>query len=301
MVLGLVVVWRWVAYTQAYNHLHEGSFSNQEVQPYWAISEDLFRKSWGFGSTLLPGMIYHWSLWAFVVACAVIVAYHIRSIPRGVLGLNAALLGGTLLYVALFFPALNEHDYYFILPLLTLWVLMTTAVWALGRSFPKLLRSRITLGALALFLVLNAAYAREDHLIRTRGPQSVKAAGSFPLHTAAQCAYWQEVQHWSRTGTLDLEPYARSIGISPWDTVVCVPDNSVCAALYLSGQRGWQNFGTLNDLEDSLSMAFYRDRGARYLYVLEDDWLDRPYMKAFTRHLVGQHRGVKIYDLRDQP
>ena len=295
-------VWTWYAYTLRYNHLHHGSFSNQEVQPPWRMGADELARAWRFGSTLLPGMVHHWSVWLLTALALTFLLVRHRGLPIGLLACNGALVTGTALYTVLFFPALNEHDYYFILPLVMPWCLIASALWALGRQWPGLLGSKWTLVALGALAVLNMAYAREDHLMRTRGGASpVREADSFPLHTEADLVYWQESQWWTRGGLMDIEPYSRSIGIAEDDTVICIPDHSVCAALYLAGQRGWQNFGTLHDLGDSLSMALYRDRGAKYLYVLEEDWLKRPYMKAFTRHPVGEHRGVKIYDLRGQP
>jgi hypothetical protein len=293
-----LLVWAWYSYTMRYNKLHEGSFSNQEVQPPWRMPQWEVERAWDFATSLLPSMVHHWSVWVLMLVAIAFLARHTRLVPLGVLVLNVVLLAGTALYTVLFFPALNEHDYYFIIPLVTPWCIITSALWMLHRHRPVALAHRWGLVGLCGLSLLNIAYAREDHLMRTRGHGTVRSVGTFPLHDKRDLDYWQESQYWDLSGLLNIEPIARGIGISPQDTIICVPDPSVCAGLYLAGQRGWQNFGTVHLLKDSASMALYRSRGARYLYVLRPEWLQQPYMRAFTQHPVLEHEGVRIYELR---
>ncbi len=292
------VVWWWYDYSTEYNHLHFGSFSNQAVMPPWEMAPEAVVQAWGFAKTLLPGMLMHVSMQVLMVAAAVHVLFRYRRLPIGVRAANVVLLLGTAAYTLLFFPALNNHDYYFIIPLLAPWTLLLSSCWILQQQYPRTMAGAPLLIGMGLLTLINMEYAREDHLMRTRGEGPVAGQVWTPLHTPAQVDQWERCRYWGMAGLLDIEPVARSLGVLPSDTVICITDNSVCAALYLAGQRGWQNFGNLRDLQDADALEFYRARGARYLYLIDAKGSWRDYMEPFTRRPIGEHHGVVIHDLR---
>ncbi|HNA32675.1 MAG TPA: hypothetical protein PL106_06095, partial [Flavobacteriales bacterium] len=40
------------------------------------------------------------------------------------------------------------------------------------------------------------------------------------------------------------------------------------------------------------------DLGASYLFVVNERWLAEPYLQRFYRYPLGQHRSVRVFDLR---
>lgn len=117
-------------------------------------------------------------------------------------------------------------------------------------------------------------------------------------HSKAELDHWDITRYWHLNDLLTIEHYARSIGIERSDTVVVMPDHTVCAGLYLSGQRGWQNLGTKGSLEDSASIAGTVINGARFLYVTDTALLKRPYLRSFLSDPVGRYGATRIYRLK---
>lgn len=108
--------------------------------------------------------------------------------------------------------------------------------------------------------------------------------------------HWQNTQYWDMKGLLDIAPVAREHGIAAEDLVVTAPDISVCQALYLCDQRGFNEFGGLTlhcpDLVDRSR------RGAKYLYMIgrKKDLRDR-FLDCLGAPLF-EHGDVEVYDIR---
>jgi hypothetical protein len=208
---------------------------------------------------------------------------------------NLLLVAGCVLYVLLWWITLDNHDYYYICPLVTLVSLVGTALGTLKREHPKAFASRWTLVAVSVLLAYNVAYARNNHLMRTRGETDLDGKNYLPVFHEKELDYLRGARYWERLGLLDMEPYSRSIGIAPEDSVVCVSDVSVCASLYLIGQRGWMNFG--DQIRDSADLQHTVDHGAKYLFILNNADGIPDYVNPYKGKPIGQHMGVDIFDI----
>jgi hypothetical protein len=228
-----------------------------------------------------------------------LLAFSARSLPWQVVAFHAFLLIGLALYLVGWTAALNDHDYYFICPQVILVAWVVTVLWKYGGNEGSIVRSPWLKAAAMLPLGWSIFYAAQDMELRTRNGAEVAAADMPKFFTAEQREFWHGRVYWERSSFLDLEPYARSLGIKRSDKVLITPDRGWDVDLYLSGQTGWNDYTLL--LEDSLSMARAVRLGARYLYVTNAEWLDRPYMRPFLSGPIGKHGEVTLFDLCHVP
>ncbi len=298
LLLSAMSVAGWYIYSLHYNELHGGGFSNQFAQPLWSLDADVAERAWEFGKLIMPGQIFHWSVWVLLAGSLVVIAAHASRLPPALLALNGSLVVGAIAFMLLWFVALDNHDYYFILPSIAVVLPIATAIRTLQSSpGSSAWTHRAVLPAAALLMV-NVFYARENMEFRTRGEREPDRRGWMFHHSKAELDHWDITRYWHLNDLLTIEHYARSIGIERSDTVVVMPDHTVCAGLYLSGQRGWQNLGTKGSLEDSASIAGTVINGARFLYVTDTALLKRPYLRSFLSDPVGRYGATRIYRLK---
>ena len=290
------VVWAWYTYSQAYNDLHGVSFSNSDIWPLWELPPDRARYCWEFGRDILVYQLFDTPAWCALWGMAAYVLVMHRHVSRSLAAITILLAAGTVLYILLWWVTLDAHEYYYINPLVTIVALIALFLDTLRRRHPAALRSPIALGAFALLVSYDTVYTANNHEMRTRGDEPLSQVDLLPLYHDREYAFWDQFQNWSYREMLDLEPYNRSIGIAPDDPVLVPEDESVCAALYLMGQRGWAQFAQRFDDEASVQERI--DLGAAYLIVRDQNWLNKPHMQRFYAHPIGQHRSVRVFDLR---
>lgn len=130
----------------------------------------------------------------------------------------------------------------------------------------------------------------------------------FNLHYAKSQLNQRYHGHWNNktayNSIYSIQPYLREIGIQAQDTVVSIPDGSH-VSLYLMNQKGWteyidQSFNTGERTfynHDSIGIQRSINSGAKYLIINGIEQLfEKKYLQDFCYHLVGQYRGVLIFD-----
>lgn len=288
----------WVAYTVRYNQLHGAEYSYQGTWAIWDLTVEQRERAWEFGKDILVFQLFDTPAYLVLLGLAAYCVYRMPRMPRALTLLLTCLFLGVVLYVLLWFITLDNHDYYFIAPLVLPMVLIVASLWLMARFDPAVFRSKAAKAAFASLLVYHAVYAANNHQMRAHGPSPLDKEAILPLYHCAELDHWYYTQYWSLFGLLDIEPLAREVGVRPEDLVITVPDGSVCQALYLSGQRGFNEFGDIHlgcaDIADRVA------RGAKYLYLVDRD----PGVMARLEGCLGQpllvHHGVEIHDLRDK-
>jgi hypothetical protein len=106
--------------------------------------------------------------------------------------------------------------------------------------------------------------------------------------------HWYQGNHWKAYQT--IESYDRKLGITPDDPVISIPDESICATLYLMNQKGWTEFG--NNFSERDIIADKLKCNAKYLFINDTLYLNNSFIKPYTEHKIGQYENVAIYDLK---
>ena len=285
VVLGCIIG-SWLLYVSYYNEVHTSTYFSTTIFPIWAMSSD--------GIYLVADKVmnqwfdnyFSYSLWIFLfLACLTLVLAWIRveSFFRTTLLL---LMGASWVFILLQYASLQDHDYYtinmFIIPVIVLVAFFSLMV----RFFPMVLRSKVTIALFAAFTLYNIHYAHGEIAERYQGKYNNYGMGS----------------------DLDkISPYLRSIGITPQDPVISIPDQSH-VSLYLMNQKGWTEYAerffnkgvTVYLNRDAAGIESSISRGAKYLIIDGiDELFMRPFLHPFATHKAGQYGEVLIFDLSE--
>ncbi|MEO8590302.1 MAG: glycosyltransferase family 39 protein [Flavobacteriales bacterium] len=292
----IALVLAWYVYAAQYNAIHNAPYTPNSLWPIWKMTAEEFDRATTFGRNILVFELFDLPVWAIFIAFLAVFFIGLRRSPIQVVLLNAALLIGAFLYLLGWFQALNNHDYYFINPMIMLVVLSLSGLWYLSQYHTRFFADPWTKGVAMVVLLYATAFAAFDAQLRFRNGGSLAGHTSFTLVHAPQLDHWEEEQYWSMRGFLDIQPYLLSLGITRDDRVIIAPERTWQNGLYLAGKRGWNDYTMY--LNDTAHVDQCIANGARYLFLLEEEWTRRSYMQRYLQHPIGEHDGVRIYDLR---
>ncbi len=288
--LGLCAIW--VGYTYYYNYLHGAEYSFQGTWSLWDLTPADAWKAWTFARTIMVHQFFSFPAYALLLLSVLYLVWHIRILPRLIILFLVSTIAGVILYVLLWFIALDNHDYYFIEPLVLPIAVVIIALWYMREHNPTWHKSPWLKGAFLLVFTYQVMFAMNNIRMRQGDFAMVKILGTSQV----EIDHWSLTQYWGMKDLLDIEPLARENGIGAEDLIVTAPDISVCQALYLCGQRGFNEFGGLTlhcpDLVDRSK------RGAKYFYLIGNEkGLQGRFSDCLGPPLL-EHGVVKVYDIR---
>ena len=186
---------------------------------------------------------------------------------------------GVSVYVLLFFQLFNVHDYYLIAMLIFPALLFLHSVVVFREAFPQVESSRVFRGLVVGLLLLNVLHAQGimDHRYGDKGRMDL----------ANQTLFLPE-----------MEAFLTGIGVGPGEKVISLPDDSPNASLYLINRKGWSGYNVQHLPGD---MAFYVEKGARFLLIHDTTLLRKPDLQPWLGDPAGHFRDVHVYRLSPKP
>ncbi|MEO7080649.1 MAG: glycosyltransferase family 39 protein, partial [Flavobacteriales bacterium] len=203
LAIGLLAVYAWYAYAAYYNDLHRGKYTFNDLWPIWSMSAAERSATWDFGRNILVFQIFDTSVWLFCGSALTALLANVRRLNAQVILLNLLLLIGTVLFTLFWFNAVNNHDYYFINPIITLIVLLVSFLWMLRKHYPELLEARWSRWAMVALLAFNVAYAAQNMQMRYDTSGTMTADDLWPIYHDAELAHWNGLSYW------EVEPYVK--------------------------------------------------------------------------------------------
>ncbi len=278
------VIAGWLFYAHQYNQEHGCSYFSTTIFPIWNYSPpeilkilSQIKETWG-------DQYFHGSVFLFLLACLIFLYARPKKINSFFLWVIPLLFLGGLAYFLLQFWTFRDHDYYTIDLFIFAVIVLLSAIRTLKQHHEKWLNSIGLKAAFGILLVFNLIYGRANLVERYSSKYNNKQ---------------------TYEALYSIEPYLRSLGISPDDTIISIPDQSHLS-LYLMNQKGWteytdQHFNRGEAYQynaDSLAISQSIDRGARYLVVNGlSELYKKPYLQSFCKELFGQHQEVYIFKL----
>ena len=159
---------------------------------------------------------------------------NIRYVHWQVVLLNATLILGSVLYTLFWFNALDNHDYYFINPMITLVVLLVSFLWMLRQRYTDVLQARWSRWAMFVLLAFNLAYTAQNMAMRYDTSGTMTARKLWPLYHEAELRYWNELGYWGMDDLVTIEPKLRELGVRKEDKVIFLDDGAINSSLVLS-------------------------------------------------------------------
>ena len=293
---GLLAVYAWYAYAAMYNDAHGAKYTFNDLWPIWTMTPLGREWAWTVGCDIIVFQVFDTSAWILMGVAAVAISVNIRHVHWQVVLLNAALILGSVLYTLFWFNALDNHDYYFINPMITLVVLLVSFLWMLKRRHPDVLQARWSRWAMFALLAFNLAYTAQNMAMRYDTSGTMTARKLWPLYHEAELRYWNELGYWGMDDLVSIEPKLRELGVRKEDKVIFLDDGAINSSLVLMGNRGWTAFGI--DLLAPGSIDHLIAAGAHYLMFSRSEWLDDARLTAFLTQPVGQVGSIRIFDLK---
>lgn len=285
----------WYVYAIWFNSIHGWAYSDNHINPIWnftaaenADTLEYFREITSY-QLFSP---YTFFTFLFITLLCLLSAKKVNKL----LWVSFFLvLSGTIVYRFLWFPQWKYDEYYMHPILMCLVITVVTFLCLLKTNSPQILFSRTTKIISAVFLLYNIWYASNN--IRMRFG-IINDGLTTHKHERDEWDWfnWNYRAVWEALET--IEPYNRSLGIKKEDLVICIPDQTPCASLYLMNQRGWTSYFADSLCFDERAIKEKINEGAKYLFVRDSSGINAESLKQFLQNKIGQYRNISIYDLR---
>jgi hypothetical protein len=288
-VLGIVA---WYQFASQFNYLHNGKYTFNSPWPIWNLSAEeiirLAREFWNWTSVFTMPVLY-WYIVPSLLLGWIFLLHRCKPFVRWVCGMT---LLGVVSYFALWYQAIDQHDYYFANAFVLLIVLPLPYLSSGVRLKPVL--SKIIKGIAVVLLLYGVIYTRQNLELR-HFPQE---RFSYPLMPEQPVGLmkWFHWERTSRTKGLDkMGPLLDSVGCGPESKVVIMPDPTINHTLILVDRKGWTSFGGREPREVVMSSM---QKGAEFLIVTHPDIYLRTDMASLRDFKVVSFGCADIIDLR---
>ena len=219
----------------------------------------------------------------------------IRKTNIFVYSANLIVLLGSFIYFVLWAPLMGVHDYYYNAILILIPAITLPFIWHLKTNHTKIFNNSILKILFSIFVIYNLIYCVS--FVQLKGHNHFANHSFIDNPTLLNEMEWY---NWNNTSNLyrltKIEPELKRLNIGQKDKVVVFPDESFNTTLYLIDRKGWTNFmnySNTNDINDLIK------KGAKYLFILDDSFLSKDFLKPFLSQQIGEFEGVKIFKLKN--
>lgn len=273
---GIVIAW--YVWAWQYNAEHCTKYFSMRTCPIWNVSSccncgfaDILRQ---VNELWLPHL-FNKPMLILLIVCLALVGYYYRYANRFLLAITTFTFIGTSLYIAIWFAAFFDHDYYFINLYIFPIFLTLTALDVVSKRFPRVFSSRYFLLIFIALAIYGTQYTYMKQRLRYKG--------------------WMNYEHRQFADIRNAASYIGDLGIEPDDKIISIPDRTPDYTLYLLNRKGWTLYG--DQAVDSLSLAKRIEGGAKFLFVsnYSQTIQERPYIKPFLNQPIGELSSLRIY------
>ncbi len=269
----LVTYYSWAIY---YNKIHDTKYFSNQILPIWKLDWQGIKdvaNSWIKGG-MKEQFFKTDIIYLLLIAWTGIIVFF-KRLPLFLKFILIVLTAECLAYIILWYIQFMYHDYYTLILMSWVYFSLLGLFLLLKLKLSKVFTSPLTIVVLSIFLLINISFAHKQLDERYYG---------YRLERPLFKEYFT------------IKPYIRSLGIEKTDTVISIPDGTNCYTLYLMNRKGYTENNGRN--KDSLGIATSVKLGAKYLFINNEEYLQRDYVKPFLKNRIGQYGNVTIYKLK---
>lgn len=287
-------VYGWYAYVESYVNTNSlGKYTFNDVWPIWEMDSESLHKAYSFAVDLIVYQLTSPVWWCIVViSTLVLLLFGWKKHARFMLFLLATGIG-FILYLSMWFNALDGHDYY-VINLLIFPAMVLTGLAVFSGMWMNYAQN-ILKGMLVIALIWNVGYASNNFKMRYWPEFGKTVENSEYFGKGIEVGYWRYFgEHRDYDVYHDLESALEGWGIDDSSIVISLPDPSFCISLYLMNREGFSGMSC------PIEQSAIRDRinkGASYLIVNDSLMSNQLELASFKNHLVGTHGALSVYDL----
>lgn len=275
VVIGLA--YSWYSYARYFNGINGNRQSLIGIYPMWEMNDEEWKLTHWMVKKVWSSHFHHTVIINFTVVTGLLFFLFWNKLHKQLKWITLILLLGVAAYSVLFLKAFALHDYYFLSILVYpvfLLITMSELLWRWMKEQNHYIIHwgvGITLTGLSILAIY-----QNSHI---------------------QWLRYNEKQFMSDLppGSYQLEPYLRSLGISRTDKVVSLKDRSPNITLYLMNNPGYTQAFIGNDI----NIKHMQNLGTEYLIINDSSYLQKESIQPFLNKKIGYHKGVWIFDIRD--
>lgn len=148
---GLLLCTAWHAWVNIYNAEARTTYFLTHAMPIWKMSSNEIAATSDMALRYWWTKYLHPSIWHALAIILIILVFRHRGMPHALRGVLTWEILGSMAFLALFFPKLADHDYYFITILPTIGLVMLAGLGTTWHTIPaKPVRAILLLGAFSL-------------------------------------------------------------------------------------------------------------------------------------------------------
>ncbi len=268
----------WYVWAWNYNSIHSTKYFSMRTCPVWNISSCA---NCSFSELLsqirifwLPHLLgKHMQIFYIIVIGGLV--FYAKKLNPLLVTLSVFTFLGSISYMAIWFAAFQDHDYYFVNLFIFPFFLVLTLFEVVTRELKTFKIFNFLVVLFVSFFLYQAYYTSIKQRDRYRG--------------------WMNEEHFNFSDIRVVAPLIDELGIEKNDRIVSIPDRTPNYTLYLLNRKGWTLL--YNQSTDSASLKSCIDRGGKFLFVsnFPEQIEKRPYLKSFTSELIGVVNNLRIF------
>ena len=294
-VLTPMAVWLlWYSYAKSYNLKNNDHFFLLGLLPVWeADANQLIENTTALLYNTLPAFISPFILFVTLAAFVTCTFFYMKEKTTEIILLSACFVF-FIIYILLFFQALNIHDYYLIN---LLGILMVAIFFIFKIIHPQIILYRRQLVFITAFSTIIFTYTTGIKTWKKINLNVREPANTLAFNKDEQKSffwiYWQDREICSilEDKTIDLE----KIGVLKHDTILCVGDKTINRSLYLLNRVGYTDY---NRPFEDVSHFIKRHPNIQYLVLLDPEMKDSPETSGFVQNKVFERKNLSVYKLK---
>lgn len=273
-IAALIPVVIWYRYAENYNSMHGGKYTFNGIWPIWEMTRESLKHTYENVSKIWIKEYFNGPFQLLTLIVWIFLLTRYKKIRPFFYYLLWVLPIGSIIYLLLWFQALESHDYYLINLIFVVIVVWGTFIFTYYKT--KWLNNKIIPTLFIVYLLFLGYYCR----------------------TRLENRFGGWMNEWYETNLQavgELEPILDSLNVRANDKVISIPDFSINATLYYMNRRGFTDFGS----DFTKTETYYKriEQGAKYLIINDSTILSNEYIKPFICNKIGEYKNVLIYNI----
>lgn len=289
-VLGIICAW--YAYASYYNGLHGFKYTFNNIYPLWELPDANLGKIVAGIRDFTSESFYSRAVLFAMLFVGIFNLFLYRKLNFMAYTANLIVGLGCLTYFTLWFPLLENHNYYFVVLIILIPAIFVPFALFVKNRNEQIFTGRLTHLFIALFLLFNLAYSTSVVKLSLKGkPGLYPLIGNQNFINMMQYLVWDANTHWQRYE--QMKPYLLEIGVEENARVISISDPSFNVSLFYVDRDGWTNYSKI----DAEGMKLFIRKGAKYLFVSDENVLKEDFIQPYITDEIGNFKGIHIYKL----
>lgn len=289
----LILIFLWYIYADYYNGIHNFKYTFNSIYPMWDVpGADLNTILEGIKNSTSQSFFSRAVLLSFLFI-GIFNLFLFKRINFFAYSASLIITLGSIAYFILWFPLMQNHNYYFIALIILVPAIFTPFALFIKNENPTIFTGKLLRVFLAIFLLFNFMYSKEVVQLSLKGKdKTYPFIGNHEFIKEMRYMVWSNDSEWTRFER--MKPYLLEIGIDEDAKVISMPDPSFNVSLFYIDRRGWTNFTDL----DAKGIDTLISKGAEYLFVSNENTLQEDFLKPYLTDQIGSFEGIEIFKLQ---